>query len=264
MSDTPNIPAAWYDDPTDPSRLRYWDGTAWTENYAPKQAAPAAPVAPAATPAAATAPAYGAVPAYAAPQPLPITPVVPGPLMVAGALLIVSGLARMITNFALNDLVAVTVGAVVESLGIIGAFVAFVMAGFPNTRTAARALSFTQIAVYALALLLVIAGAASRNIAFYGFAGFLGLLVLGVGIAFGVVALRTPGLERRLAVLPLALYLGLLLFGLINAPLNASASPASWIVIGVSGLVPIAVGALFLLFGRAPQSAGAAAVGGGA
>ena len=47
MSETPNIPAAWYDDPTDPARLRYWDGTAWTENYAPKPGAPTAAPAPA-------------------------------------------------------------------------------------------------------------------------------------------------------------------------------------------------------------------------
>lgn len=27
--------AGWYDDPTDPARLRYWDGSSWTNNYAP-------------------------------------------------------------------------------------------------------------------------------------------------------------------------------------------------------------------------------------
>jgi len=35
-------PAGWLDAPDDPSRLRYWDGSAWTEHYAPKGgAAPA-------------------------------------------------------------------------------------------------------------------------------------------------------------------------------------------------------------------------------
>jgi hypothetical protein len=29
-------PAGWLDAPDDPSRLRYWDGNAWTEHYAPK------------------------------------------------------------------------------------------------------------------------------------------------------------------------------------------------------------------------------------
>jgi len=29
-------PAGWLDAPDDPSRLRYWDGTAWTDHYAPK------------------------------------------------------------------------------------------------------------------------------------------------------------------------------------------------------------------------------------
>lgn len=39
-------PAAWYDDPEDPSRYRYWDGTNWTDHRAPKGFAEApAPVA---------------------------------------------------------------------------------------------------------------------------------------------------------------------------------------------------------------------------
>lgn len=29
-------PAAWYDDPEDPSQYRYWDGTNWTEHRSPK------------------------------------------------------------------------------------------------------------------------------------------------------------------------------------------------------------------------------------
>ena len=31
-----DVPAAWYDDPDDPSRYRYWDGSSWTEHRAPK------------------------------------------------------------------------------------------------------------------------------------------------------------------------------------------------------------------------------------
>ena len=30
------IPAAWYDDPEDPTQQRYWDGNGWTESRAPK------------------------------------------------------------------------------------------------------------------------------------------------------------------------------------------------------------------------------------
>jgi Domain of unknown function (DUF4282)/Protein of unknown function (DUF2510) len=31
-----NTPAGWFDAPGDPTRYRYWDGTGWTEQYAPK------------------------------------------------------------------------------------------------------------------------------------------------------------------------------------------------------------------------------------
>lgn len=34
--------AGWYDDPRDASRLRYWDGDAWTEHLTPNPQAPAA------------------------------------------------------------------------------------------------------------------------------------------------------------------------------------------------------------------------------
>ena len=31
-------PSGWYDDPQDPSKLRYWDGVIWTDHVTPKQA----------------------------------------------------------------------------------------------------------------------------------------------------------------------------------------------------------------------------------
>ena len=49
--------ANWYADPQDPARLRYWDGTAWTEHVAP--AAPAAPIPAAPIPAMSGAPLAG-------------------------------------------------------------------------------------------------------------------------------------------------------------------------------------------------------------
>jgi Protein of unknown function (DUF2510) len=33
--------AGWYEDTTDASRLRYWDGTAWTDHHTPKPQSPA-------------------------------------------------------------------------------------------------------------------------------------------------------------------------------------------------------------------------------
>jgi hypothetical protein len=42
MSNNGNhIPAGWYDDPSSPALVRWWDGTNWTEQTMPK--APAAP-----------------------------------------------------------------------------------------------------------------------------------------------------------------------------------------------------------------------------
>lgn len=39
MSEAPP-PPGWFPDPTDPSRQRYFDGTTWTDNYAPMQVPP--------------------------------------------------------------------------------------------------------------------------------------------------------------------------------------------------------------------------------
>ncbi|WP_223402256.1 DUF2510 domain-containing protein [Occultella gossypii] len=79
-----SAPAGWFPDPEGQDRLRYWDGTAWTENYAPRpagaaptadaSAAPTTPATPApTTPAPAVAAAASAVaapaPAVAAPAP---------------------------------------------------------------------------------------------------------------------------------------------------------------------------------------------------
>ncbi len=40
MLSTMSQPAGWYDDPDDPTSLRYFDGVIWTQNRAPKAAAP--------------------------------------------------------------------------------------------------------------------------------------------------------------------------------------------------------------------------------
>lgn len=64
---TGHEPAAnWYPDPGDPHRLRYWDGTRWTDHTAPRAGPPAAP--PTANSAPATAPSPPTQPTTA-PQP---------------------------------------------------------------------------------------------------------------------------------------------------------------------------------------------------
>jgi hypothetical protein len=40
--DDPQTPPGWHDDAGDPSSLRYWDGTQWTDQRAPKQTVPTA------------------------------------------------------------------------------------------------------------------------------------------------------------------------------------------------------------------------------
>jgi uncharacterized protein YbjQ (UPF0145 family) len=45
MSNIP--PAGWYPDPSDASRVRYWDGAVWTDQFAPAQQGP--PMMPAST-----------------------------------------------------------------------------------------------------------------------------------------------------------------------------------------------------------------------
>ena len=53
-------PAGWYDDPTDPSQLRYWDGVVWSSHVSPK-------VSPTAAQSTIGMP-YGVIPASARPQ----------------------------------------------------------------------------------------------------------------------------------------------------------------------------------------------------
>gem|GEM_PF-1182054 len=81
MSDGPNsTPAAWYDDPDDPTQLRYWDGQAWTDHRSPKVAdatpadAAATEVLPVADATPADAPPAEAPPADATPADAPIAP----------------------------------------------------------------------------------------------------------------------------------------------------------------------------------------------
>lgn len=42
----PTAPPAWHPDPSDPAKLRYWDGQRWTEHQAPRQLEVIVPPAP--------------------------------------------------------------------------------------------------------------------------------------------------------------------------------------------------------------------------
>lgn len=80
MSPESPRPAGWYDDEADASRLRYWDGSAWSPHTTPRPSdAPASPVPPTvAAAASASPPAPVAPPAPAPPVAPPASPAFPG------------------------------------------------------------------------------------------------------------------------------------------------------------------------------------------
>jgi hypothetical protein len=241
MSDTPTPPAGWFPDPEEPNLIRYWDGSAWTDQRMARQ--------PAATP----------VAVDGRPIAVPF-------LLAAGALLIVAGLGRAVSYLAPYEASAVAIAfSVVEVLGWVGAFLCFVAAGYPSRRTGTRVLSLVLVATY------ILGGAIAIGIALnpfgpaglFALVGLIGLVTLGVGFAFAVSTIRTPGLAQRIRFLPLALYLGLVAFGLVTGAANAAAAStggvaatAGLVIAGLSGVVPATVGALFVAFGRRPHTTG--------
>ncbi|WP_105804488.1 DUF2510 domain-containing protein [Leucobacter massiliensis] len=98
MSDatTPGAPAGWYRSER-PGQLRYWDGTRWTEHYAPDPAASPAPAThagPSAPPAASADAPGAAAPGAAAAAPAPSRRSLPGIAIagiVVGAVLLLAG-----------------------------------------------------------------------------------------------------------------------------------------------------------------------------
>lgn len=274
MSDSPSSPADWYEDPEDATQFRYWDGTRWTEHRAPRHA-PAQPVTPAPQPtpevpayAAPATPAYAPTPSYAATPSYPATPsyavvspahaIAVGPLLAGGALLVLAGIGRVVSYAAPFEAYGLALAfSAIEVIGWAGAFLAFFLAGFPARRPAPRVLALVLVGIYLVTGAITIAVSANpfSPAWFFAIVGLFGFLTLGVGIAFGVTALRSAEVVSRLRVLPLLLYVGLLAFGLISGVVNAS--PALWqvgvVIGGLSGLVPIAVGALIIAFGRAPH-----------
>jgi hypothetical protein len=241
MSDSPTPPAGWFPDPEDPTLLRYWDGSIWTDQ---RFARP-------------TTLAMAAQPDAAQP------PIAVPPLLAAGVLLVVAGIGRAVSYLAPYEAFGISIlFGVVEVLGWAGAFAAFWAAGYPSRRTGVRALIVALIGIYVLggALSIGIAVNPFASVGLFGLVGLVGLAALAVGIAFSVATIRTPGLARRIGVLPLALYLGLIAFGLISGVASAaatsvgSAAAEAAIVLGAaSGLAPATVGALFFAFGRNPH-----------
>ncbi|SBS69831.1 DUF2510 domain-containing protein [uncultured Microbacterium sp.] len=78
---SPQVPAGWYPDPTDPSRVRWWDGSYWGQQAAPAgAAAPPVDAAPTVPAPAEQAPTYATpAPSYATPTPSAAPAVTPWP-----------------------------------------------------------------------------------------------------------------------------------------------------------------------------------------
>lgn len=238
MSDAP--PAGWFPDPEAPTQLRYWNGSAWTdERHAYPAEAP---------------PVYGEVAAG------PIN--VPA-LLAAGGLLILAGLSRAVSYLLPYEAFgAAILFSAVEVLSWVGVFLCFLAAGYPSLRRGVRVLTLVLVGLYLFGGIFNVGMALSPygSAGVFALSGLFGLATFGVGFAFAAAALRTPALARRLAILPLALYLGLVLFGIIAGVVNAAAASVGGIamtaglgVAAASGLVAVVIGALFVAFGRDPN-----------
>jgi len=247
MSETPTPPAGWFVNPEDESELRYWNGAEWTA-LRRVRAATEPPPAP-----------YGAAPSTPSAHAIGVTP-----LLVGGALLILAGIGRGLSYLLSVDAYAVsTAAAWLEVAGWTGAFIAFLVAGYPNRASSTRAVTAVLVGVYGLggsltvALSATIAARPGSLLIF----GLIGLLTFGLGFAFAVITLRCRWIETRLRALPLALYLGLIVFGVLASAVNAAIAAGAPIpltsgvvVAGASGVVPLVVGALLLAFGREPYA----------
>ena len=78
MSPESPRPAGWYDDESDASRLRYWDGTAWSPHTTPRPSdAPASPKAPAAASATSASPSAPVAPVAPVAPSTPVGPASP-------------------------------------------------------------------------------------------------------------------------------------------------------------------------------------------
>jgi tetratricopeptide (TPR) repeat protein len=127
-------------------------------------------------------------------------PIKPSMLRIAGALISLAGVIGIASSFGPAELVAL--GSLVEILALIGALAVFLRGGFPSRDPAPRALALLLIVFYGLSAIALLA----INMPVFDDASvILGFALLSVGIGFGVVTMRTPGITPGIASLPLVL-----------------------------------------------------------
>jgi tetratricopeptide (TPR) repeat protein len=162
-------------------------------------------------------------------------------LRIAGGLIALAGvfhLGSLTGSAALTKLTGV-----LAVLALIGAVTVFLRAGFPSRDPAPRALALLLIAFYALSAI------AQLAIDIPGVSVFLGVALLSVGIAFGIVTMRTPGVAPGVAALPLLLCIFLFISGEA-----ASRVDTEWVVV-LPAISYLAIGVLFVaLAGRASRT----------
>jgi tetratricopeptide (TPR) repeat protein len=124
----------------------------------------------------------------------------PSILRIAGALIAFAGVFRIASSIGPAELDVL--GNLLEILALIGALAVFLRGGFPSRDPAPRALAFLLIAFYGLSAVALLAVGTP---AFDTISILLGLPLVGVGIAFGIVTMRTPGVTPGIAALPLVL-----------------------------------------------------------
>lgn len=178
-----------------------------------------------------------AVPVVPAPVVAEPAAVAPKTLRVVGALILLAGILHVLSYFAPFEL-AILLG-LMQSLALVGVFVIFVRAGFPHRGTLPRVVSIALIVVYALAGVSLLAAGSP---AFIAITILLGLLTLALGVTFGIVTMRTPGISPRIARLPIGLYLALFLLGQASSRMGEE----------LAGILPalayLLVGVMFMAF----------------
>lgn len=166
-------------------------------------------------------------------------------LRIAGGLLVAAGVLQFVAFFAGGSAVIPIV--LLQQLLIAGAFLFFVRAGYPSRSQGPRTVAYILMVLYVLSGLVTVgltAGVLPVETYYLLIVTSLGVFVM--GIVFGALVVRTPGVPVGLRWLPLGMYVALAALGITDQYVGAAS-------IG-TGIVYAAAGVLFLVFATRPAS----------